>query len=129
MQAQERYNLGGVMLPQPFKIRRLGHFGLNVDDTQACLDFYCNTLGFRLSDPEDLALRHPDGAKLKEIGDTRLYFTRHGTDHHSFVFGGRRHFQRGKFFFDGGVAHADSPVAPVAMYSSSPKPRLSMRKD
>ena len=93
MQAQERYNLGGVMLPQPFKIRRLGHFGLNVDDTQACLDFYCNTLGFRLSDPEDLALRHPDGAKLKEIGDTRLYFTRHGTDHHSFVFGDRRRFE------------------------------------
>lgn len=92
MQAQERYNLGGVMLPQPFRIRRLGHFGLNVDDTQACLDFYCNTLGFRLSDPEDLALRHPDGAKLKEIGDTRLYFTRHGTDHHSFVFGDRRVF-------------------------------------
>jgi len=29
------------MLPQPFKIRRLGHFGLNVPDPAACLDFYC----------------------------------------------------------------------------------------
>jgi hypothetical protein len=23
-----RYNVGGVLLPRPFKVRRLGHFGL-----------------------------------------------------------------------------------------------------
>ena len=26
----QRYDVGGVMLPRPFKIRRLGHFGFNV---------------------------------------------------------------------------------------------------
>ena len=132
MQAQERYNLGGVMLPQPFKIRRLGHFGLNVDDTQACLDFYCNTLGFRLSDPEDLALRHPDGAKLKEIGDTRLYFTRHGTDHHSFVFGDRRVFNamgRGARLPDPGAArHRRHPHARVDDHPAGADPRRDHRR-
>ena len=24
-----RYSVGGVLLPRPFKIRRLGHFGFN----------------------------------------------------------------------------------------------------
>ena len=24
-----RYDVGGVLLPRPFKIRRLGHFGFN----------------------------------------------------------------------------------------------------
>ena len=43
-----RFDVGGVMLPQPFKIRRLGHFGLNVPDPKACLDFYCEGLGFRI---------------------------------------------------------------------------------
>ena len=27
---QQLYDVGGVMLPRPFKIRRLGHFGFNV---------------------------------------------------------------------------------------------------
>ena len=26
-----RYNVGGIYLPQPFKVRRLGHFGFNVE--------------------------------------------------------------------------------------------------
>ena len=26
----ERYDVGGVYLPRPFKVRRLGHFGFNV---------------------------------------------------------------------------------------------------
>jgi hypothetical protein len=24
-----RYNVGGISLPRPFKVRRLGHFGFN----------------------------------------------------------------------------------------------------
>jgi len=27
-----KFDVGGVLLAQPFKIRRLGHFGLNVPD-------------------------------------------------------------------------------------------------
>ena len=28
------YDIGGIRYPQPFKIRRLGHFGFNVADLQ-----------------------------------------------------------------------------------------------
>ena len=27
-----KYDVGGVLLDRPFKVRRLGHFGFNVDD-------------------------------------------------------------------------------------------------
>ena len=78
-----KFDVGGVMLDQPFKIRRLGHFGLNVDDPQACVNFYTELLGFRISDTIDLGARMPDGGK--SFGDPKAYFMRHGTDHHSFV--------------------------------------------
>src|SRR5260221_11596551 len=80
-----KFDVGGVLLAQPFKIRRLGHFGLNVPDPAACLDFYCEGLGFRISDPLDVAEHHPKRDELKRLGDTNMYFLRHGTDHHSFV--------------------------------------------
>jgi catechol 2,3-dioxygenase-like lactoylglutathione lyase family enzyme len=88
----KKYDVGGVLLDRPFKVRRLGHFGYNVEDVAACLDFYCELLGFRISDPQDLAAHHPKGADLKGLGDTHLYFLRHGTDHHSFVMFNRRVF-------------------------------------
>jgi len=65
------------MLAQPFKIRRLGHFGLNVPDPAACLDFYCEGLGFRISDPLDIAEHHAKRDELKKLGDTNMYFLRH----------------------------------------------------
>ena len=34
---ENRYSVGGVMMPRPFKIRRLGHFGFNVDNPRECL--------------------------------------------------------------------------------------------
>ncbi|HYT86010.1 MAG TPA: VOC family protein, partial [Burkholderiales bacterium] len=83
--ARGKFDVGGVLLAQPFKIRRLGHFGLNVPDPAACLDFYCEGLGFRISDPLDVAEHHPKKDELKRLGDTNMYFLRHGTDHHSFV--------------------------------------------
>ncbi len=87
-----QFDVGGVLLDQPFKIRRLGHFGYNVDDVGACVYFYCELLGFRVSDPQDLAASHPKRDELKKLGDTNLYFIRHGTDHHSFVLFNRRVF-------------------------------------
>ena len=30
MSQNEKFNVGGVLLNQPFKIRRLGHFGFNL---------------------------------------------------------------------------------------------------
>ena len=80
--AGRRYDVGGVLLDRPFRIRRLGHFGYNVDDIAACLEFYCEWLGLRISDPQDLAANHPKRDALKALGDTNLYFIRHGTDHH-----------------------------------------------
>ena len=82
---EQKFDVGGVLLNQPFKIRRLGHFGFNVPDVRACLDFYCDLFGFRISDPHDVGARHPKSEELKKLGDTNIYFMRHGTDHHSFV--------------------------------------------
>jgi catechol 2,3-dioxygenase-like lactoylglutathione lyase family enzyme len=78
------YVVGGVRLPRPFRVRRLGHFGLYVNDPDAILDFYCRLLGFRVSDQLDYTGRLPE-EQLAKLGPRIGYFTRHGTEHHSFV--------------------------------------------
>lgn len=83
------FDVGGVLLPQPFKVRRLGHFGINVHDPESSLDFYGRLLGLRVSDPIDFGWRLPAEDKDR-FGPTRGYFLRHGTDHHSFVLFPRR---------------------------------------
>jgi catechol 2,3-dioxygenase-like lactoylglutathione lyase family enzyme len=83
--ATVEFLVGGVKLPRPFRIRRLGHFGVNVADPERSKDFYCRLLGFRISDPLDFGPRLPEG-KRGSVGPTQGYFSRHGTDHHSFVF-------------------------------------------
>ena len=88
---QGQFDLGGVRWPRPFRIRRLGHFGLNVADPERSKDFYCRLLGFRISDPLDFTHRLPEDKRSK-VGPTLGYFARHGTDHHSFVF-----FPRGAY--------------------------------
>ena len=45
-----KFNVGGILLDRPFKIRRLGHFGFNVTDLDAAYHFYSDLLGFRVSD-------------------------------------------------------------------------------
>jgi len=82
--SQEAFDVGGVRLPRPFRIRRLGHFGVNVREPEAALEFYCRLLGFRVSDPIDFGARLPPGEQGSH-GPGIGYFTRHGTDHHSFV--------------------------------------------
>jgi catechol 2,3-dioxygenase-like lactoylglutathione lyase family enzyme len=79
------FDLDGVQWPRPFRIRRLGHFGVNVADPEASRDFYCRLLGFRISDPLDFGPRVPEELRRK-AGPSVGYFSRHGTDHHSFVF-------------------------------------------
>jgi catechol-2,3-dioxygenase len=49
------YDIGGLRYPQPFKIRRLGHFGFNVADLQGGIDFYSKLLGFRVTDTRDFS--------------------------------------------------------------------------
>src|SRR5829696_8236111 len=64
-----KYDVGGVLLDQPFKIRRLGHFGLNVMNRETAAHFYLELLGFRMTDA------------FMEHG----FFARYGTDHHALV--------------------------------------------
>jgi catechol 2,3-dioxygenase-like lactoylglutathione lyase family enzyme len=68
------YDVGGILLERPFKVRRLGHFGFNVDDIEGARHFYSDLLGFSISD----IMRTEDGTP-------RGYFTRYGGDHHAFV--------------------------------------------
>ncbi len=82
--ATEEFLVGGVRMPRPFRIRRLGHFGVNVADPERSKDFFCRLLGFRISDPIDFSERVPQEQRDK-VGPTVGYFSRHGTDHHSFV--------------------------------------------
>jgi catechol 2,3-dioxygenase-like lactoylglutathione lyase family enzyme len=70
IQVATKFNVGGVLLDQPFKIRRLGHFGFNVNKVEECRHFYSDLLGFRVSD------ERPNG-----MG----YFMRFGSDHHAFA--------------------------------------------
>ncbi len=51
--AQNQYDVGGVMLARPFKIRRLGHFGLHLTRMKEGIRFYTDLLGFRISDKLD----------------------------------------------------------------------------
>lgn len=84
-QVNGRHNVGGVLLPQPFKIRRLGHFGLNLGSLESGVEFYSKLLGFRVTDQLDLTqLPIPElQSALQRIKDPRLIFTTYGTDHHA----------------------------------------------
>jgi catechol 2,3-dioxygenase-like lactoylglutathione lyase family enzyme len=64
------YDVEGVMLPRPFAITKIGPVGLFVQDLEAALDFYVDSLGFKVT--EEGAYR-----------GYRLVFLRHGAEHHS----------------------------------------------
>ena len=42
----QRYNVGGLLLERPFKVRRLGHFGFNITKLEEARHFYGDLLGF-----------------------------------------------------------------------------------
>jgi len=69
-QIATKYNVGGVLLDRPFKVRRLGHFGFNVTKVEESTRFYTELLGFKISDEGPMG---------------RGYFMRFGTDHHAFA--------------------------------------------
>jgi catechol 2,3-dioxygenase-like lactoylglutathione lyase family enzyme len=87
--ATQRYAVGGILLPRPFKVRRLGHFGFNVEKLPEGRAFYGDLLGFTASDTLDFSAM-PWFPKNADLGDPRGYFMRHGTDHHAFVLFPRR---------------------------------------
>jgi len=83
--AQTRFNVGGVLLDRPFKIRRLGHFGFNLVKMDEGVRFYTELLGFRVSDVIDYSSRATRPDQLAGLGDPRGYFMRYGSDHHALV--------------------------------------------
>lgn len=82
--ADKQYLVGGVRYDRPFKIRRLNHFGISVEDTGKSLKFYRDLLGFTLADALDLEKYDP-GVWLDNVPDKHIYFLRHNSDHHTFV--------------------------------------------
>jgi catechol 2,3-dioxygenase-like lactoylglutathione lyase family enzyme len=90
-----RFDVGGVLLDRPFRIRRLGHFGVNVDQIDAGIHFYSDLLGFLISDEINFGARlsEEQRAALGPNPSTTGYFTRFGTDHHAFVLFPRKVFQ------------------------------------
>ena len=82
--AVQEYDVEGVSVARPFKIRRLGHVGLSFEDLAGCYKFYHDSLGLRTSDRIDWSQRIPE--KVKGLGDPFMYFTRCASDHHSLVF-------------------------------------------
>ncbi len=82
---QNKFNVGGVLLDRPFKIRRLGHFGFNLTNMDEGRRFYTDLLGFRVSDVMDYSKRAKSPDQLTGLGDPHGYFTRYGGDHHALV--------------------------------------------
>ena len=72
----KKYDVGGVMLEQPFKPGRLGHFGLYQNDITKAVAFYGDLLGFKVSDAF---------APNPQAPDQILTFMTYGADHHSMV--------------------------------------------
>jgi catechol 2,3-dioxygenase-like lactoylglutathione lyase family enzyme len=85
-----RYDVGGVLYDRPFKVRRLGHFGLHLDNLKEGLHFYRDILGFRLSDTLDFRTVAKDPSIFDGIADPNAYFMRYGSDHHAFVLGSKQ---------------------------------------
>jgi catechol 2,3-dioxygenase-like lactoylglutathione lyase family enzyme len=87
IETEAKFSVGGVLYDQPFKIRRLGHFGINAYRMSDALYFYHDLLGFRITDIRGMGSRG-DGKipeAFKEFGDLNGYFFRYGHDHHAFV--------------------------------------------
>ena len=87
--------------PQPFKIRRLGHFGFNVADLQGGIDFYSKLLGFRITDTRDLKKIPGREEMAKRLEDGRIVFMSHNSDHHAFLLA---HKSLGAIFGDDAVS-------------------------
>jgi catechol 2,3-dioxygenase-like lactoylglutathione lyase family enzyme len=95
------YDIGGVRYPQPFKIRRLGHFGFNVADLDKGLDFYSRLLGFRVTDTRDFSKIPGREEMAKRLQDPRIVFMSHNSDHHAFLLA---HKSLGAIFGDDAVS-------------------------
>ncbi|MDR7083270.1 catechol 2,3-dioxygenase-like lactoylglutathione lyase family enzyme [Arthrobacter ginsengisoli] len=81
-----KHDVGGVLLERPFRIRRLGHFGVNCYNIEEAYNFYTRLLGFKLSDELPFAkILPPEKKHIAEGPGGTGYFLRYGSDHHSLV--------------------------------------------
>ncbi len=87
IEQENLYDVGGVLMPRPFKIRRLGHFGFNLINIEAGVHFYKDLLGFKISDHLNFKANPQRAEMLKDVPDQDCegVFMHHGGDHHSFV--------------------------------------------
>jgi len=87
IEQENLYDVGGVLMPRPFKIRRLGHFGFNLINMEAGVHFYKDLLGFKISDHLNFKANPQRAEMLKDVADQDCegVFMHHGGDHHSFV--------------------------------------------
>ena len=99
MSANPNYDVGGVIYPRPFKIRRLGHFGFNVGNLDASVAFYTRLFGFRLTDEIDIGMFDFMKEAAAKMKDSRIFFLTHGSDHHAFLLADR---SMGAFLGDAG---------------------------
>ncbi|MCZ6886360.1 MAG: VOC family protein [Alphaproteobacteria bacterium] len=83
---KDKFNVGGVMMDHPFKIRRFGHFGMNTQDQAAMIKFYTDLLGFKIVDTRDPFKGKETPPEFADMGDCTGYFTRYASDHHALVF-------------------------------------------
>ena len=81
----DKFDVGGVLLERPFKIRRLGHFGYNCYKMDEAMHFYSDLLGFRRTDTLDFARIAQKPGMFDGVPTTVGWFMTHGTDHHSHV--------------------------------------------
>jgi catechol 2,3-dioxygenase-like lactoylglutathione lyase family enzyme len=79
------YNVGGVISPRPFRLRRLGHIAYDVDHTSDTLDFFVRDLGLHVSDVLDLRRLPAFEQAASTLADPRVVFLTTGNDHHSVV--------------------------------------------
>jgi len=77
------FNVGGLRLPRPFRIRRIGHVGYHAPDANATAGFLAAQLGLMISDIDDFTTRVPQLSKADATG----WFLRCNTDHHTVVIG------------------------------------------
>ncbi len=84
----ETYDVGGVRMARPFKIRRFGHFGFNLERLDEAVTFYTDELGFRVTDDVSL-FDMLDGPVLESarriVTNPRMVFTSNSTDHHALL--------------------------------------------
>jgi len=79
-----KYDVGGLQLDRPFRVRRLGHFGFHTNNVNDTVEFMTGILGLSISDTEDFSARSTEPISEE---DARAWFLRLGSDHHTVVLG------------------------------------------